>query len=907
MLLSNTMKNIVFHIVFFFCIPFILQSQGETSNWYFGNNAGIHFNNDGSVTALTDGQLNTLEGCATISDSQGDLLFYTDGSRVYNRDHNLMENGSGLFGNASSTQSAIIIPHPESPTVFYVFTVDVTSNEGEIDEGLNYSIIDLSYNDGNGTVLQKNINLLQDCSEKLSAVIKDCSSKSIWLVTLASENGQESTFNTYHAFEINATGVEHNSVKSTFNDIDIEDPRGYLKFSVDGKKMASANMRSGLYLYDFDALTGTVSNQEQILINDEHKNAYGIEFSGNGNFLYVHTSNDIPNQNQIIDHASSLLQFSLSDINTNGSEVVLHKDDIYRGALQLGNNGKIYRTIAANYRTGIPFLGVIDEPNKKGTPANYLHNSIFLEGRNATQGLPPFIQSFFSTIDLVSNEDGTTSGSLTICEGESFKLEAEYSPGATYHWSKDGNPFPNPDNHIFEVNASEEIDAGRYTVEIIPSDARKCVIYGEVALAVNQSPEGNNLTLTQCDTGPSNLQDGLTSFNLNQIEKQNDFVYTFYESETDLLSDLPIDNPENFVNTNPYNQTIYYKVSNQSNCSNSGEILLNVKDVVLNSDQYSFYSCDENPEDNVLVGNFDLETIKTDNFSGQNIKFYSSLEDVALEQNELDNWFTSESTTILGRIENNNQCEDVLQINLKVNPSPLFQMDEFYTICLNNPLLPVYAPEGFDSYTWIKKNENSETNIGSGENAIITEPGTYILEASYHYSQTNSTITCPNRVEFRVVPSNIAKIENVVIKDISKNNTIAIEISGSGDYEYSLDGIDFTDDNFFSNVPAGFNAVFVKDKNGCGVSEKLISVAGYDKFFTPNADDENDFWEIKGLNNIASVYIFDRYGQLITALDPQNARWDGTSNNINVPSSDYWFKAKLKDGREFKGHFTLKR
>ncbi len=902
------MKNYILIFAVLFCTPILIFSQGETANWYFGNNAGIRFNNDGSTTVLTDGQLNTLEGCATISNDQGDLLFYTDGKRVYNRDHNLMENGSGLYGNASSTQSAIIVPRPDSTNIFYIFTVDVSLAEGDIDNGLNYSIVDLSYNGGNGRVIQKNINLLVDSSEKLSAVVKDCSDNSIWLITLASENGDENVFNTYHAFEINAVfGVIHTSVKSTFNDIDIEDPRGYLKFSPDGKKMASANMSSGLYIYDFDALTGTVSNQEQVFIQDEHKNAYGIEFSKNGNFLYVHSSNDVRGTNQPTGHSSSLLQFSLNDINMSSSEVVLHKDNMYRGALQLGNNGKIYRTIAVNYQTGTPYLGVIDEPNKKGTSANYLHNAVFLESRNATQGLPPFIQSFFSTIDLVSNEDGSTSGSLTICEGEPFKFEAEYSPGATYHWSKDGNPFPNPDNHIFEVNASEEIDAGRYTVEIIPSDARKCVIYGEVALAVNQSPEGNNLTLTQCDTGPSNLLDGLTSFNLNQIEKQNDFVYTFYESETDLLSDLPIDNPENFINSSPYHQTIYYKVSNQSNCSNSGEILLNVKDVVLNSDQYSFYSCDENPEDNVLVGNFDLETIKTDNFSGQNIKFYSSLEDVALEQNELDNWFTSESTTILGRIENNNQCEDVLQINLNVNPSPLFQMDEFYTICLNNPLLPVYAPEGFDSYTWIKKNENSETNIGSGENAIITEPGIYILEASYQYAQTSSTISCSNRVEFEVVPSNIAKIENLDIKDISTNNSVTIEVSGLGDYEYSLDGINYTDDNLFNNVPAGFNIVYVNDKNGCGVSEKLVSVAGYDKFFTPNADRNNDYWELKGLKNMKSVSIFDRYGQLIAFLNPQNPKWDGTSNNINVPSSDYWFKAKLEDGREFKGHFTLKR
>ncbi|WP_445711840.1 polymorphic toxin type 23 domain-containing protein [Flavobacterium sp.] len=99
-------------------------SQQEASVWYFGQNAGIKFESNGTITTLTDGQLNTAEGCATLADSNGNLLLYTDGVTVWNRNHGIMPNGTGLMGDPPSTQSATIVPMPGSVTLFYVFTLD---------------------------------------------------------------------------------------------------------------------------------------------------------------------------------------------------------------------------------------------------------------------------------------------------------------------------------------------------------------------------------------------------------------------------------------------------------------------------------------------------------------------------------------------------------------------------------------------------------------------------------------------------------------------------------------------------------------------------------------------------------------------------------------------------------------
>lgn len=92
---------------------FYSSAQNEGNIWYFGASAGLDFNS-GVPIALTDGQLNTGEGCSSIADNNGDLLFYTDGMTAYNKNHTIMPNGSGLLGNSSSTQSGIIVKKPGS-------------------------------------------------------------------------------------------------------------------------------------------------------------------------------------------------------------------------------------------------------------------------------------------------------------------------------------------------------------------------------------------------------------------------------------------------------------------------------------------------------------------------------------------------------------------------------------------------------------------------------------------------------------------------------------------------------------------------------------------------------------------------------------------------------------------------
>ncbi len=154
-----------------------VQARQESDHWYFGYHAGIHFI-DGAPVPVT-GSLAGWEGCSTVSDKNGNLLFYSDGMKVWNRKHTEMPNGTGLLGDTLSTQSALITPWPGNDSLYYIFTVD---KEGG-NNGLVYSIIDMRLDNGMGDIVhtRKNIRLLAPACEKIAAVKKN-NANDLWLI-----------------------------------------------------------------------------------------------------------------------------------------------------------------------------------------------------------------------------------------------------------------------------------------------------------------------------------------------------------------------------------------------------------------------------------------------------------------------------------------------------------------------------------------------------------------------------------------------------------------------------------------------------------------------------------------------------------------------------------------------------
>ena len=187
-------------------------------------------------------------------------------------------------------------------------------------------------------------------------------------------------------------------------------------------------------------------------------------------------------------------------------------------------------------------------------------------------------------------------------------------------------------------------------------------------------------------------------------------------------------------------------------------------------------------------------------------------------------------------------------------------------------------------------------------------------EGLYEVTVTNTITGCTSIASANVIKSSIAIAEASVEEDFQRNQIITVTVTGgSGDYEYQLDNNWPQDSNQFV-VEQGEYEITIIDKNGCGVQNLTVFALNYPRYFTPNNDGYNDTWLIEGLSNqqMAQVYIFDRYGKLIKAIKPYlNEAWDGTLNGYPLPATDYWFTLNYitKQGlpREFKSHFSLKR
>ncbi|KAA1242632.1 T9SS type B sorting domain-containing protein [Aquimarina sp. RZ0] len=185
-------------------------------------------------------------------------------------------------------------------------------------------------------------------------------------------------------------------------------------------------------------------------------------------------------------------------------------------------------------------------------------------------------------------------------------------------------------------------------------------------------------------------------------------------------------------------------------------------------------------------------------------------------------------------------------------------------------------------------------------------------EGSYTVTYTDIVSMCQGNSEITVQGVNGPQDLDLQLSNgsFAESNDIIATVTGNGEsqYVYSLDNGVFQDSNIFTNVSLGFHLVTVEDINGCGSITDGIFVVGFPNFFTPNNDGQNDVWNVKGDANVPDmdIFIFDRYGKLLTQLTPDSLGWDGTYNGLPQPASDYWFMAQLKDGSEtFRSHFSL--
>ena len=653
--------------------------------WLFGHNAGLDFNS-GNPISFSGSQLDTLEGCSSIADENGALLFYTDGITVWDSAHTVMANGTGLGGNPSSSQSGLIVPNPNDPTIYYLFTVGTnavgTGSPFPQNAGFKYYTIDMSLNGGLGAVLPTITDLSgaqsNSWTEKVTAVKTD-SCDSYWAISLVS--------NTFYSFLIDGSGVSTTPVISSVSNT-TTDARGYLKVSPDGTKIVAANMNSGTYLYDFDNTTGIVSNGNRLNINSEK--GYGVEFSLNSKKLYISTGNFTAGSTE------NLYQFNLDlvDINDiNMSRNLIHTYSNTRGALQLASNGKIYWA-SDGENDGNTRISVINLPENTGNAVNYQHRTVSLGGKVCTQGLPPFIQSLFlPSVDIISNNPLEMVTELNLCDGDTYRLEPDdistYPATTTYEW------FFN-DNLIVPAITTSFIDidgitygSGEYKLKIDFND-NTCQLLGIAKIEYFANPIVNSpITMKQCDDDT----DGISLIDLtivnDSVSTDNAINFSYFTSETNANANIsPIPNPTNYsTGTN----TLWVRVDNVNNCHSVARLDLTVS---ATSTVYNtiISKCDDfidaSNDDYDGISEFNLTQVETNVLNqfpaaiqpNLSIAYYKDIIDAQLQDNEILNPATYRNTTsstqrIFIRVNNNSNLDCAglgadLYVDLVVETTP---------------------------------------------------------------------------------------------------------------------------------------------------------------------------------------------------------------------------------------------
>jgi gliding motility-associated-like protein len=392
---------------------------------------------------------------------------------------------------------------------------------------------------------------------------------------------------------------------------------------------------------------------------------------------------------------------------------------------------------------------------------------------------------------------------------------------------------------------------------------------------------------------------------------------TFCSTQNPTLNDVIVNGTNlNWYNSNSSTNVIpnttqlvngvtYYASQVVNNCESVNRLGVTVNLInTLNANDYSETICDNLNDGSEIINLSNYNTNLISNVSNCTFEYYSSLSGATNQTNTdfistISNYnLTIGNHIIFVRITSTNGCHQIVKLNITLVSKPIISITDIVPIC-ENKSTTINSGSGFDSYTW---------STGSTSQTItISQAGNYSVTVTKNFENT----ICSTTKNFNVVLSNVATITNIETQDwTDTENIMTINTSSSsyGNYEFSINGINYQDSNVFSGLSNGAYTVYVRDKNGCGITEVDIFLLMYPKFFTPNEDGYNDTWAIKFsyIEPRLKVNIFDCYGKLLKTLNNTNS-WDGKYNGYELPSTDYWFVVARENGKEYRGHFTLKR
>lgn len=415
----------------FLLFGFFSFGQNTNNVWYFGDGNFLDFNVNMATPVLgangveiaTPTSTYCQEGSSTMCDASGNLLFYNNSENVFDKNYNLMPNGTGLNGSAATSAQTLTVPKPGSTNLYYVFHMDYAAGTPNL--GLFYSEVDMNLNVGLGDVTaNKNVPVGNGpCSEQIKAVTH-CNGQDIWIIS------HSVTGNTFYANLLTSSGVGA-AITTSIGTAhpDAFSGMSYMTCSKDGSKVAIAGSMGGspsVEVFSFDNLNGTFCNP-QYLQTPDFADSYGVEFSADGTKLY-----STGYQLHQYDFATSAwYTFAAPEIG---------------GALMRGPNDKIYIARGCDYydtQAGVMYfarnLHVIESPNNNGVLSNLQLNA-YTTPRECGLGLSTSYYPTQTTNTCAPLNAQMSTVNTTICEGDCIDF-TNTSSGAgivSYNWSFPG-------------------------------------------------------------------------------------------------------------------------------------------------------------------------------------------------------------------------------------------------------------------------------------------------------------------------------------------------------------------------------------------------------------------------------------------------------------------------------------
>jgi gliding motility-associated-like protein len=871
----------------------------QANNWCLNANFGIEFGS-GYPSSFQGVAMNALEGTATISDTNGQLLFYAGDTQIWNKNDQPLLNGDNIIGSSSSTQHGVFIQKPGNPNIYYFFTVNKFDNT----TGLLYSEIDITLDGGLGGVTSnKNIVVDPDIAgEKITAVYH-YDKQQVWIVNHRKMGSDFVAFLVTEA-GINAPVVSTGGISypdpSISSSSAINGPCSQLKVSPDGTKLAAAITRGinrGVDLFNFDNQTGAITFTSHL--TGFTGDLYGLEFSPNSRFLY--TSDPIS-----WSFGGSVCQYDLSLdtpelIASSKVELVNLQFSYYDAnyAMQLAPDGRIYLRNANGQS-----LNVINYPNNPGIACGFELDDV-LTG-SVTLGLPTLNQSYFQS-GIVAEP---------LCFGKALFSLLRIPDASLVTWDF-GDPQSGPENtsesplHTFSA-------AGTYLITATVTSNGTTQI-AQMQLSVEDpgngivSPEALRLCQGNSNTSLFDLttQTGILLATVNP----DDYAVSYYTDYIDAtIGNNPIAQPQSFASEG---QPIFVQIQDLTN----GCILIKEFDLIIDTLPLiqtvgDISACG----DGQRAIAFDLtqqEPVLLENQNDVTIMYYTSQNNATAGSNPIttpDNFtITSGPKTIYVALTNDLGCTSYTSFNLVVLQEPKTSQLTVMMNCGDNdkasfdlqshalPLLTGQQNITIDYYT-------SEQDAYQ-----YTDP---ITEIQHYENQTNpqtiyvrlTSATCFAITSFDILvdngPTLPGDLEFIACPPFDLTTTITdSQAMLIGYYHNEQDAINNSNVilNPESYIFAQNTIVYftVSNTSGCIRTGSLSLKMGdceIPRGISPNDDDKNDTFDLT-LFNVSKISIFNRYGLLVYHQTHYTDQWHGQDNSGGELSvGTYYYTIEMEGG-----------